>query len=124
MNFLIVDDDLDFLEQQKIMLESEGYTVTQANSRLEAEELLKEMKPDLAIVDLMMQEKDDGFVLSYFIKKAYPDVPVIIVSAVTSETGIAFDGDGINRSWIKADAMLSKPIRFEQLKREIERLCR
>lgn len=121
---LIVDDDDDFLEQQKIMLSAQGYEVLDAENRSEAEEILEHTKPDIAILDLMMEEVDDGFVLSYHLKKKYPDVPVIIISGVTSETGIDFDERASEGQWIKADTMLSKPIRFEQLKREIERLTR
>lgn len=121
---LIVDDDVDFLEQHRIFLESEGFDVVEAESRLQAEKLLIDVKPDLAILDLMMEETDDGFVLAYSIKKQYPDVPVILVTAVTSETSLEFDNIGKEGSWIKADAMLPKPIRFEQLKRELDRLCK
>lgn len=121
---LIVDDDVDFLEQHRIFLESENFEVATAQSRGEAEELLMTLKPDLAILDLMMEETDDGFVLAYNIKKQYTDVPVILVTAVTSETSLEFDNVGKDGSWIKADAMLPKPIRFEQLKREIHRLCK
>jgi len=123
MTVLLVDDDADFLEQQRIFLECEGHRVIAAQSREEAEELLLDLRPDLAIVDLMMVEPDDGFVLSYNIKKSYPDVPVIIVTAVASETGIEFRKTPGDDAWIKADAILPKPIRFEQLKREIARLC-
>ncbi|MBN2717953.1 MAG: response regulator [Deltaproteobacteria bacterium] len=121
---LLVDDDVDFLEQHRLFLETENYHVVSAQSRAEAEELLKTMTPDLAILDLMMDETDDGFVLAYNIKKINPDVPVILVTAVTSETGLEFDSVGKPGSWIKADAILPKPIRFEQLKREIHRLCK
>lgn len=124
LTILLVDDDVDFLEQQKIFLEGEGFTVIEAESREEAERIISGEKPDLAILDLMMDQMDDGFVLSYNIKKQYPDVPVIIVSGVTSETGIEFEEPSGADSWIKADVLLSKPIRFEQLRREIERLCR
>jgi two-component system, OmpR family, response regulator len=70
-----------------------------------------------------MEHTDSGFTLCHHIKKRYPDVPVIIITAVTSETGLEFDSyTAEERSWVKADSMLSKPIRVEQLLREIERL--
>ena len=82
-------------------------------------------KPDLAIVDLMMENEDSGFILSYKIKKKYPDVPVIIATAVTQETGMVF---GLNnkeeRSWIKADLYLEKNLRPDQLQREISKLLK
>ncbi|MBN2526648.1 MAG: response regulator [Deltaproteobacteria bacterium] len=121
---LLVDDDVDFLEQHRLFLETENYEVVAAHSRREAEKLLETVTPDLAILDLMMDETDDGFVLAYNIKKKDAGVPVILVTAVTSETGLEFGTVGEEGSWIKADAILPKPIRFEQLKREIHRLCK
>jgi len=116
-HILLVDDDEDFLFQHKIQLEHAGYRVTTATTRAEAEALAAELKPDLAILDLMMEQHDDGFVLSHHLKRLLP--------AVTAETGISFSPtSGAERAWVGADALLAKPIRFEQLKREVERLLR
>ena len=120
---LVVDDDEDFLFQEKKALEHLGYSVETAGGRLEAMEKLQTLKPDLALIDLMMEEKDSGFVLAHYLKKMSPTIPVILVTAVTSETGLQFDMDsqGAHR-WINADAMLVKPVRVEQLKMEIDRV--
>ena len=120
---LIVDDDVDFLLQTRIRLEQMGYQTVTAESQREAELILEKTKPDLAILDLMMENEDSGFILSYKIKKRYPGVPVIIFTAVAMETGITFDiQDENNRKWIKADLFLDKGIRSDVLKAEIDRL--
>jgi CheY-like chemotaxis protein len=120
---LVVDDDVDFLEQQKLQLAAAGFNVVSAESQAQANELLTSVKPDIAVLDLMMEHFDGGFALCFRIKKLYPKVPVIIVTGVTSETSLSFDAaTSEERSWVKADALLPKPIRFEQLKREIDRL--
>ena len=120
---LLVDDDIDFLFQMKTYLEGQGYDVVSAEGQTEAEELVKTMQPDLAILDLMMENVDAGFTLAYHIKKINSNIPVIIVTAVASETGLEFDAStDEEKSWIKADALLAKPIRFEQLQKEINRL--
>jgi CheY-like chemotaxis protein len=120
---LIVDDDTDFIEQLEIMLKQSDYSIDKAFSRAEAEEYLQKNKPDLAIVDLMMEETDAGFALCYHIKKQYNTLPVIMVTAVTNETGFQFDaGTKEEKTWIRADAFLAKPIRFEQLKKELNKL--
>jgi CheY-like chemotaxis protein len=122
-HILLVDDDEDFLYQHKVQLEHAGYRVTTATTRAEAEALAADVKPDLAILDLMMEQHDDGFVLSHHLKRAFPGLPVILVTAVTSETGLVFDPSSpTERAWVGADAVLAKPIRFEQPKREIDRL--
>jgi len=54
-----------------------------------------------------------------------PSHAVIVVSGVESETGLEFDATtSEERSWIKADKFLAKPVRFEQLLGEIDRLLR
>ncbi len=120
---LVVDDDIDILEQTCLILRSAGYKTLQANGESEARELLKSSRPDLAILDLMMEHMDSGFILSHQIKKMDPAIPVIIISAVTSQTGMHFDTSEKNeRSWIKADVFMAKGVRPEQLIGEVERL--
>jgi len=120
---LLVDDDEDFLYQHRIQLENAGFRVTTATSRAEAESLVDEATPDLAILDLMMERHDDGFVLSHHLKRKVPGLPVILVTAVTAETGMSFTPTSASeRAWVGADAVLAKPIRFEQLRREVNRL--
>jgi CheY-like chemotaxis protein len=120
---LVVDDDEDFLFQQKAALERLGFKVVTAGGREEAAAKLAELQPALAVVDLMMEEKDGGFVLARHIKRCCPGTFVILVTAVTAETGLEFAVDAVEqRRWIQADALLAKPVRFEQLQREIERM--
>ncbi|MBD3223800.1 MAG: response regulator [Caldithrix sp.] len=120
---VIADDDIDLLEQLRMQLEAKNFEVEAFESQTEVEQYIEEHEPDLAILDLMMENQDSGFVLSYKIKKLYPHVPVILITGVTSETGIKFDAATDEmRSWIKADIMLDKDIRFEQLEKEINRL--
>jgi CheY-like chemotaxis protein len=122
---LLVDDDSDFLFQQRLQLETAGFHVISAADTKEAERLLDQQRPDLAVIDLMMENPDAGFTLCYHIRKRDPSIPVIMVTSVNSETGFQFDtATEEERSWIRADAFLAKPIRFEQLKREIDRLLK
>jgi two-component system, OmpR family, response regulator len=119
---LIVDDDEDFRFLLGDYLKSEGYNVLAAESVAKANEIMAESKFDMAIVDLVLEDTDSGFVLSYHIKKKNPDMPVILVTAAPSEARLQFDTSSKEeRSWIKADVILEKPIRFEQLDREIKR---
>lgn len=123
ITILIVDDDVDYLLQTRIKIEKFGYKTITADSQREAELILEKIKPDLAIIDLMMESEDSGFILCYKLKKKFPDVPIIIATAVAAETGITFDiNDENNRKWIRADLFLEKGIKTEILKNEIEKL--
>jgi CheY-like chemotaxis protein len=89
----------------------------------EAEETILTVRPDLAILDLMMDEKDAGFVLCNQLKRLYANLPVIIVSNVTPITGLDFrPRNQEEHSWVRADAILNKPIVAERLRGEISRL--
>lgn len=124
-NVMIIDDDPDYLDQLKFHVENMGFNVVSANNQKDGEKLIEQNKPDLAIVDLMMENKDSGFILSYKLKKKYPEVPVIIATAVTAETGLMFGLETEEeKSWIKADLYLEKGIRPDQLHREINRLLK
>jgi DNA-binding response OmpR family regulator len=120
---LIVDDDLDILEQYSLTLKSDGYEVVQASSMAEAEEIILTVRPDVAVLDLIMDEKDAGFVLCNQLKHLYANLPVIIVSNVTPITGLDFrPRNQEEHSWVRADAILSKPVMAERLCSEIRRL--
>jgi CheY-like chemotaxis protein len=120
---LVVEDDIDQLDQLSMILKADGYDVITAQGQAEGEEAILTSIPDLAILDLMMENMDSGFVLCHQIKHLYPDTPVILLTAVKSETGVDFSPKSKGAaSWIKADVLLDKPIRPEQLRIEVQRL--
>ena len=120
---LVVDDDPDIVDQVTMILKQDGHEVHSAGTQDEAEEILLSLKPDLAILDLMMEEKDTGFVLCHRIKKLYPDTPVMMVTAVKAATGLSFAADSaLQQSWLKADLLLDTPIRAEVLRNDVNGL--
>ncbi len=120
---LVVDDDPDILDQVSMHLKEDGFEVVTAGGEAQAEEVLLSGKPDLAIVDLMMDQQDSGFVLCYELKKLYPDLPVIILTSVKAATGLDFSPESPEeKSWVKADSVLDKPVRPERLLAEVHRL--
>lgn len=121
----IVDDDADYLFQMKTMVEKLGFDVITACGQKEAEAMIGQKKTDLFILDLMMENQDSGFILSHKIKKIMPEVPVIIATAITTETGMAFSVESDDdKKWIKADKYIEKGIRPDQLHREINKLLK
>jgi len=122
-NILVVDDDRDILDQLVTVLTDAGYGVVAAEGEAQGEERLIDARPDLAIVDVMMENQDSGFMLSHKIKKLYPGTPVIILTSVSSVTGFRFPLEaGGEKPWIKADSFLNKPVRPELLRNEVKRL--
>jgi two-component system, OmpR family, response regulator len=125
ITILVADDDPDYLSQTVFNLEKAGYRTMAAGSQAEAESIIARCKPDLAIFDLMMENDDSGFILCYKMKGKYPEIPVILATAVSRETGLSFSIDSDNeKSWIRADRYLEKGIRAEQLDQEVMKLLK
>ncbi len=120
---LVVDDDPDILDQVTMILSKDGYDVQTAESAADAEEKLLSRQPDVAILDLMMEQRDAGFVLCHRIKKIYPQTPVIMMTAVKAATGMSFAADSAKqKGWVKVDELLDKPVRPETLRAAVKRL--
>src|ERR1035441_7256613 len=120
---LVVDDDPDICEQLSLLLKQDGYDVTVAGGQEEAEQALLAGKPDLAILDLMMEHPDSGFVLCHEIKRLFPGTPVIVLTSVQAATAIPLEAASREQqSGVKPDRVGNKPLRPEQLCREVQRL--
>ncbi|MBA7558899.1 Alkaline phosphatase synthesis transcriptional regulatory protein PhoP [subsurface metagenome] len=106
-NILVVDDDNDIVSAMTIILESEGYNVITADSGKACYAILKSQKPDLIILDIMMDSLIDGFNIEYDLKTnpEYKSIPIIMVSSIEKHTGFTID-----TNFIKADAFLEKPL--------------
>ena len=120
---LVVDDDPDMVLQLTAILSQAGHAVHSAATAGEAEEMLLSVHPDLAVIDLMMEEKDSGFVLCHRIKRLYPGTPVILLTAVKAATGLSLPTGSLDaRAWLEADLVLDKPVRPEQIQAQVQRL--
>jgi DNA-binding response OmpR family regulator len=120
---LLVDDDLDLLEQNKILLESKGFNVVTAEGSKKGWEVFKQELPDAAILDLIMEEHDSGFILSYKIKKDEhgKNIPVFILTSATYVTGFKFGASTEEeKEWLKCDGILNKPIMIDDLVNKLE----
>lgn len=120
---LLVDDDYDLLDQHKVLLETKGYKVYTADNVEDGWNIFKKEKPDAAILDLIMEEHDSGFVLCHRIKKdTYgKNIPVFILTSATYVTGFKFGSSTVEeKEWIKCDAVLNKPIVVEELVQKLD----
>jgi DNA-binding response OmpR family regulator len=112
---LVVDDDPDLVETVAMMLESKGCEVGMAYDGIEGEESIKQRRPDLIILDIMMPRKD-GYILCAELK-ANPEtqeIPVVLLTAVGEAvpTTRYTHADGMST---EADDYIPKPIDTEGL---------
>jgi CheY-like chemotaxis protein len=88
---LYVEDDQDFLDGMKLVLESNGYAFVPANSGEEGIRRYKDVQPDLVIVDLMMEEVDAGTSFVKELKAMGSKVPIYMVSSVGDALTLSTD---------------------------------
>lgn len=120
---LLADDDIDLLEQNKLLMESKGFEVITAESGKEAYDKFLSQKPDAAILDLIMEEHDTGFILCHKIKKTEHGkrIPIFILTSATYDTGFKFGTETEEeREWIKCDDVLNKPVVVDELITKLE----
>lgn len=119
---MIIDDDIDLVEAMRITLESDGFNVIDAQNGVRGLEMLKTEKPDLLILDVMMETQDEGFHLSYQIRsdEDIKNTPIIMVTAIGAQTGYNFDPER-DEDFLPVDEFLEKPVNPQALLEAVRR---
>ncbi len=120
---LLVDDDPDFILAVQAILENNNYQVIPALNRKEGMEKLEEEKPDITILDVMMEQPNDGFEMAREIKEdnSYKDMPIIMLTSIDGMTGINFKAAMQSKDWLPVDAYLEKPVEPNAILEEIQK---
>lgn len=123
---LIIDDDPDFVESTKLILESGDYEVVAARNGTEGLEMVTLEDPDLIILDIMMDSMFEGFNVSAALKMTteyidYRDTPVLMVSSVRTEYGDRFDVPE-GAEGIQGDFYMDKPVEPRALLSKVEEM--
>jgi CheY-like chemotaxis protein len=122
---LIVDDDLDFIEISRINLEGKGYQVLSASNGQEGWKRVEKERPDLIIMDLMMEKLDAGMALSQKIKShpRYASIPILMLTSISRDTGMDFaprTAEDLKK--LKVDDFHTKPIKAKALLEKVGKL--
>jgi len=120
---LIIDDDQDYGEALKIVLASNGFHVDHLLNIQDGRKSIEEGRPDLIILDVMMDKHTDGFDLCYKLKhdEKYKNIPILMVTAVTDKTGFKFSPE-TDGEYLQADGYVSKPIPASELLLRVKKL--
>jgi CheY-like chemotaxis protein len=121
---LIIDDDPDITEAMTVVLENKGYEVGSAKDSDEGMERLKESRPDLIILDVMMRTSQEGFELSRELKHnaQYKDIPILMLTAVKQKKGLDFKSAAGDEAWLPVEAFLDKPVKPDMLIEKVQDL--
>lgn len=121
---LIIDDDIDLTSALQAMLESNQYAVSSAASKEEGMDKIKADKPDLIILDVMMETWQDGFDMARELKgnTEYADIPILMLTGVEDKTGIEFKSEAGDPEWLPVDGFLDKPVDAKVLIDEVQKI--
>ena len=121
---LLVDDDPDFVEATKLILESKPYEVVVACDGKEGLKKIKGLKPDAVILDVMMPEVDGYNVCS--ILKGDPelrDIPILLLTSVVSHIPSSKFTKEMGMK-AEADDFIDKPVEPSELLASIDNLLK
>ena len=120
---LIVDDDQDYGDALRIILENNGYEVNHVLNIRDGQKALEGEKPNLIILDVMMDRHTDGFDFCYDLKhdEACRTIPIMMVTAVTEKTGFKFSPE-TDGEYLEADAYVAKPIPVVELLSRVNKM--
>lgn len=120
---LLIDDDEDFHEAVRMILEPQGYAVTCRSTGPSGLEAARDMLPDLILLDIMLSSPSEGFHLAYEFKKddVLKEVPVIMISSIGETMGMDYSKE-LDTDYVQADKWLDKPIDAAVLRQAVKEL--
>lgn len=121
-NVLLVDDDIDLQEMNQLVLRHRGHTVSLAYSAAEARTALDGSKPDIVVLDVVMENATAGIDLAREIHERLPEIPVIMLTGIRGKLDPAPQGFELDESKLPVVKFLDKPVPSERLADEIQQL--
>lgn len=124
---LVVDDDVDIALSTRLCLESAGYQVTEARNSEEGLKAIQQQRPDLIIMDVMMDSTTEGFQMALTLRnpdpksafKGYESIPIVMQTSIHSTTPVRFEPD---RDYLPVDRFLDKPVEPRLLLQVVDEL--
>jgi CheY-like chemotaxis protein len=128
-NILIVDDDLDIIDNMKMILEANGHQVSVKTSTDNLVEAVMQAPPDLIILDIIFPEDSNaGFTAARELHKSDPikNIPVLLLSAVNqmSKMSFGFSETDISEDFMPVKGFIEKPVEPAVLLSKINELLK
>jgi CheY-like chemotaxis protein len=128
---LLVDDDIDFVITNRTALEAAGYQVIVAHNGNDGMKMARENRIDVAVLDVMMDTPEEGFVLARNLRKdkKTQDIPLVMLTSVNEVNRKAgypykFTDHDRDEMWLPIDKFLDKPIKPQQLAEAVRSFLR
>lgn len=117
----IVDDDPDVVEAVQVLLTDNGYEVGSASSRKDGMVAVGDFKPDLLILDCMMESADSGIVMAQELRRSGFKSPILMLTSIGRVMGLDF---GIDKDIVPVDEFVEKPIQPDDLLVKVKNLLK
>ena len=122
---LVIDDDPDTVLAIRMALEGVGHVVTSAANSTQGLEMLRADRPELIILDVMMETQTEGFQLALKLHSPDPtseyaefsDIPILMLTAIHSTTPLRFEPD---IDYLPVELFVDKPIDPDDLVRKVD----
>ena len=118
---LVIDDDPDVVDACRLVLEGAGHEAAGAHNVDEGMAAIEKQKPDLLILDVMMDQPDDGIKLAQELRSRSLDLPIIMMTSVGKASGMDFGKDD---EMVPVNVFLEKPVEPAALVAQVNELLK
>ncbi|MFQ6101275.1 MAG: response regulator transcription factor [Anaerolineae bacterium] len=126
---LVIEDDPDMVMALRMPLEANGYELIAATTAEEGLQKVKEVEPDLIILDVMLETTTAGFQVSLQLRSPdpkseyaiYRHIPILMLTAIHTTTSLRF---GPDEAYLPVDDFVDKPIDPDVLLEKVRALIK
>ena len=126
---LVIDDDPQIIEFVKRVLEAHSYQVNSAPSAEKGLKKVKELSPDLIILDVMLETRGEGFQTAQKLKstdaqseyREYSHIPILMLTAVNREMKFQYSPE-TDGEYLPVEDFVEKPVAPDELVRKVKKL--
>jgi CheY-like chemotaxis protein len=108
---VLIDDDPDVQAALRLMLEPAGYELRSLSTGPEGLAAVREDRPDLILLDIMLSSQSEGFHLAYELKndEVTSDIPIVMISSIGETLGIDYSQE-LGSDYLPVEKFLEKPL--------------
>lgn len=123
---LIIDDDPDFVEGIKAILETAAYDVDVAYNPKDGFRALETGQYDLLLLDIMMGRGAEGIMIARKMRKdaKLKEMPVLIITGIREQMAFLFPGQAVHPHFMAVDELVEKPVEPQFLLEKVSTLLR
>ncbi|MFH2040395.1 MAG: response regulator [Chloroflexota bacterium] len=123
---IIIDDDPDYVDGIKSILERADYSVQVAHNPKEGFQLLQSQPFDLLLLDIMMGRGAEGVAVARKIRKdpKLRDLPILIITGIREQIAFLFPGQPVHPHFVELDELVEKPIEPKLLLEKVSSLLK